>query len=183
MRAYFHSFAAVVMLMTISAARAIPVYGTFSGIVTYSSDASDGYYSFAYGTPVTGSYEYTPDLLVGGSTEFADPTASYQININGQYLQSWGGNLLNLSVDANGVPVSGSGIASWDLHLASGSAGMDAGVYFILTQVTYSEPSPSYPAAVPDTASTACLTGIAMLSLGAFGHLISRPRKTRPSAR
>ncbi|HEX4350588.1 MAG TPA: hypothetical protein VH251_09375 [Verrucomicrobiae bacterium] len=182
MRAYFHSFAAVVLLMTISAAKAIPVYGTFSGIVTYSAQTSDGYYTFAYGTPVTGSYEYSPDLLIGGSTAFADPTAYFQIDINGQYLQSWGGNLLNLSVDANGVPVSGSGIASWDLHLASGSAGMDAGVYFIDAQVTYSTPSYADPA-VPDTASTACLTSVAMLSLIAFGRLISRPRKDRTSAR
>jgi len=179
MRAYFHSFAAVLLLLTISAAKAIPVYGTFSGIV---DETAGGYYSFAYGTPVTGIYEYTPALLTGNSTAFADPTAYFQININGQYLQSWSGDLLNLSVDANGVPVSGSGIASWDLHLASDSAGMDAGEYFILAQVTYS--TPSYEnAAVPDTASTLCLTGIAMLGLAVFRRLISRPRKDRTSAR
>ena len=180
MRAFFHSFAAVLLLMTISAAEAIPVYGTFSGIV---DETGGGYYSYAYGTPVTGIYEYTPAFLTGGSTAFADPTAYYQIDINGQYLQSWSGDLLNLSVDANGVPVSGSGIASWELHLASGgSAGMDAGEYFILAQVTYSTPSYNNPA-LPDGASTACLTGIAMLSLIVFGRLISRPRKNRASAR
>jgi len=182
MRAYFHSFAAVLLLMTISAARAIPVYGTFSGVVTYSAKTSDGYYNYADGTPVTGTYEYTPSLLIGGSTDFSDPTAFFQININGTELYSWFGNNLNLTVGANGAPVSGSGAGVWNLFLSSGSEGMNATEYSIDAQVVYSTPTTT-SATVPDTASTACLTGVAMLSLAVFGRLISRPRKDRTSAR
>jgi len=171
--------------MTISAAKAVPVYGTFSGFVTYSANNGDGYYYYPDGTPVTGTYEYSPDLLVGSSTAHSDPTAYFQININGHEIYSWIGNNLNLSVDANGVPVSGSGDGAFDLFFGtygSGDVGMTTGYYTIDAQVTYSTPSdPS--ATVPDTASTSCLTGVAMLCLAVFGPLISRSRKVRPSVR
>jgi hypothetical protein len=169
--------------MAISPAKAIPVYGTFSGFVTYSAKTSDGYYYYPDGTPVTGTYEYSPDLLIGGSTDYSDPTAYFQININGQEIYSWFGNNLDLSVDANGMPVSGSGAGVWNLFLHSGgSEGMNATEYSILAQVTYSTPS-STPATVPDIASTSCLTGIAMLSLAVFGRLTFHSRKDRPNAR
>jgi hypothetical protein len=184
-RAYFHSFAAVLLVMTISAAKAVPVYGTFSGFVTYSAKTGDGYYYYPDGTPVTGTYEYTPTLLTGGSTEWADPTAHFQININGKDLLAWSGNNLNLSVDANGVPLSGNGDGAFDLFLgtsALGDVGMTTGYYIVDAQVTYSTPS-STPATVPDIASTSCLTGIAMLSLAVFGRFAPKLRKVQPSAR
>jgi hypothetical protein len=172
--------------MAILPAKAIPVYGTFSGSVTYSAQASGGYYYYPTGTPVTGTYEYTPALLIGGSTKFADPTAYYQVNINGQEFYSWSGDNLNLIVDANGVPVSGTAVGAWDLFLGTyspGGVGMTAsGIYSIGAQVTYSTPSTA-PSTIPDTASTSCLTGIAMLTLAAFGRLSSGPRKGRPVAR
>ena len=185
MRAYFHSFAAATLLViTISAAKAIPVYGTFTGIVTYSANTGDGYYYYPDGTPVTGTYGYSPDLLIGGSTKNSDPTAYFQVDINGKDVFTWSGNNLNLSVDANGVPVSGSGDGVFDLFFGtygSGDVGMTTGYYTIDAQVTYSTPSdPS--SVVPDAASTACLAGMAMLSLAVFGRFISRPRKDRPNA-
>jgi hypothetical protein len=171
--------------MTISAAKAVPVYGTFSGFVTYSANNGDGYYYYPDGTLVTGTYEYSPDLLIGGSTAHSDPTAFFQISINGQELYSWSGNNLNLSVDANGMPLSGSGAGAFNLFLGtygSGDVGMTTGYYIIDAQVTYSTPSDP-GAMVPDPASTSCLMGVAMLCLAVFGRLISRSRKVRPSAR
>jgi hypothetical protein len=171
--------------MTISAAKAVPVYGTFSGIVIHSAITSDGYYNYAYGTPVTGTYEYSPTLLTGNSTHYSDPTASFQISVDGQELYSWSGNNLNLSVDANGMPVSGSGAGVWDLFLNTfgpGTMSVDVAEYSISAQVIYSAPSdPS--AMVPDTASTSCLMGVAMLCLAVFGRLTFHSRKDRPSAR
>jgi hypothetical protein len=170
--------------MTISEAKAVPVYGTFSGFVTYSANNGDGYYYYPDGTPVSGTYEYSPDLLIGGSTKNSDPTAYFQININGKDLFAWSGNNLNLSVDANGVPLSGSGDGAFDLFFGTygpGNVGMTTGYYIVDAQVTYSTPS-SMPSTVPDTASTSCLAGIAMLSLAVFGRFISRPRKDQPSA-
>jgi hypothetical protein len=185
MQKYVLSFVAVSLLMAVSPARAIPVSGTFSGIVTFSAGTSGDYYYYPAGTPVTGTYEYTPALLNDGSTGFADPTASFQVDINGQDF-GWSGDFLDLSVDANGMPVSGSGIGVWDLFLGiygPGFVGMNAsGIYSISAQVTYSTPSTT-PPTVPDAASTSCLTGIAMLALAVFGRLSSRPRKDRPAAR
>jgi hypothetical protein len=182
MRTCVLSVVAVLLLLAMSPARAIPVSGTFSGMVTFSAGSSGDYYYYPAGTEVTGMYEYTPALLTGGSTAFADPTAYFEMDINGQKF-SWSGNNLGFSVDANGEPVSGNGIAAWDLFLGTygpGFVGMNAsGIYSISAQVTYSTPFTT-PSTVPDTASTACLTGIAMLALAVFRRLSSW--KNRPVA-
>jgi hypothetical protein len=185
MQKYVLSFVAVSLLMAVSPARAIPVSGTFSGIVTFSAGTSGDYYYYPAGTPVTGTYEYTPALLNDGSTDFADPTAFFQVDIDGLVF-GWSGDNLNFLVDANGVPVSGSAVGVWDLFLGTyspGGVGMTAsGIYSIGAQVTYSTPSTT-PPTVPDAASTSCLTGMAMLTLAVFGRLSSRSRKDRPAAR
>ena len=171
--------------MAVSPAKAIPVYGTFSGFVTYSAKTSDGYYYYPDGTQVTGTYEYTPTFLSGNSTHYSDPTAFFQVSINGQQFYTWSGNNLNLSVDANGMPLSGSGAGVFDLFFGtygSGDVAMTTGYYIIDAQVTYSTPSDPSPM-VPDIASTSCLMGVAMLCLAVFGRLTFHSRKDRPSAR
>lgn len=166
-------------MIAISSATAIPVYGTFSGTLT-SVGGVFGYYGyppFAVGDTVTGTYEYTPALLTGGSTDFSDPTADFSISINGTPVLDYPGSNLNLVVGANGEPVSGSGVGGYDLFIgvySPGDLGMvQDGIYTMAAQVTYSTPS----ATVPDTASTLCLSGIAMLSLAVFGRLSFHPWK------
>ena len=177
MRTYRQLFGAALLLITISSAKAVPIYGTFSGIVT-SVFGTGGYPPCADGDTVTGIYEYTPALLTGGATDFSDPTANFQININGTPFAGWSGNSLNLIVGANGEPVSGSAAGGWQLFLGTygpGDVGMTAAVYSIGAEVTYSTPS----ATVPDTASTFFLSGIALLSVAVFGRLTSRLRSSR----
>jgi len=183
MKAGLYSFALALLLLTISSAKAVPVYGTITGTVT-SVTGENGYPPFGAGTPVTGSYEYTPSLLIGGSTEFQDPTAYYLLYIDG-YEFLFPDGLLNMTVGADGEPVSGRGATSWDLFLGStapgtGTVSMNAeGIDFIDAEVTYSSPSTT----IPDTASTSCLAGIAMLGLAVFGRFTSQFRKVQPSAR
>ena len=180
MKACLYLFGAGLLLFTMSSAKAVPVYGTITG----TADAFGGYPQLGANTPVTGFYEYTPAFLNSGSTDWQDPTAEFYLNIAGYLFIFQGGNL-NMTVGANGEPVSGSGDALWDLSLGSfapgtGTVNMNAfGEYFVSAGVTYSTPSTT----IPDTASTACLTGIAMLSLAVFGRFPSQLRKERASAR
>ena len=170
-------FAAALVLMTVSSAKAVPVYGTITGTVV-GVTSGDGWPPFGVGTPVTGFYQYTPANLVGGST-ISDPTEEYYLNIAGIGFGYGSGNL-NMTIGANGEPVSGLGSAGIDLIIESpsGVALNLASLDIIDVGVTYLTPSTT----VPDTASTSCLAGIAMLSLAVFGRLTSQSRKDQPSA-
>jgi hypothetical protein len=151
--------AAALWLTAITPAGAIPVDGTFSGVVT---GTGGGLVSYPVGTIVTGSYGYDPALLNGNQTSYTDPSVFFLINIGGQMFANYTPQTSGLSfwVDENGIPVFGSAGQSWDLYINGDSLGLSTfGDNYINAQVTYSTPS------VPDAGTTSFLMGIALSGL------------------
>jgi hypothetical protein len=153
--------AVALLLMAISPVAAIPVHGTFNGVVTGVNGSGAAY---PIGTPVTGSYGYDPDLLDGNQTTYNDPSVFFFINIGGQpfayYLPLLSG--LSFSVDANGMPVFGGAAGVWDLYISGNFLGLRTGPgssFYINSQVTYDAPT------VPDAGTASFLMGIALASV------------------
>jgi hypothetical protein len=147
-------FVAALLVISSSPTGAIPVYGTFSGAVT---GTGGGLVSYPVGTPVTGSYGYDTDRS----------WYDFLVNIDGQPFAGWSSHNysgLSFTVDANGMPVSGSAAGLWDLYIGSGGylRLSTFGDNYINAQVTYSTPS------VPDAGTTSFLMGIALSGLVVF---------------
>jgi hypothetical protein len=150
MKKYLPALAAALLLIAISPAGAIPIYGAFSGEVT---GTGGGLVSYPVGTPVTGNYGY----------DTAVPWYNFVVDIAGQPFAGWdySPSGLSFSVDANGFPVSGSAGGTWDLYINSGGVlGLSTfGNNYISAQVTYSTTS------VPDASATWFLMCVALSGL------------------
>ncbi len=165
-------------MAAISPVAAIPMHGTFSGTVT----GTNGWVvSYPLGTLVTGSYGYDSDLLNGNHTSYSDPSVFFQINMDGLAFAGYtpGTSGLGFSVDANGMPVSGSAGQLWDLYIGSGGflsliSGLGPDNNRIIAQVTYNTP------VVPDAGTTIFLLGMAWVSLVFVRHFLAGQAARRP---
>lgn len=160
--------AAALLLAAVPPVVAIPVHGTFCGVVT----EVNGGGIYPVGTTVTGSYGYDPDFMNGNQTgSFTDPSVFFLINLGGQpfayYIPLLSG--LSFSVDAKGIPMFGSAASTWNLSLgAGGFLGLFGGPgdSYYRSLITYEAPT------VPDATTSCFLLGIAWASVAGFRRCI-----------
>jgi hypothetical protein len=104
------------------------VYGTVSGVVTTVSDPLHELQT-TVGMSVWGTFAYDYDLLSApdalGNRTIAgnDPNAYFSIQSSGGDGAGAGDDLLTLTVTANGLPYSGSGLGEPDLGIGPSSVG------------------------------------------------------------
>ena len=169
MRTYLVSIASSLLLLSTSSVEANNiVFGEFSGVLVSSSG---GYpFPYAVGDPVTGTFRYDRDLLVGGGTfGRLDPSLEFSVNIDGQPFirfspyQLPDGRLIAPSfgfyVDANGFPSEGNGASAFDVYISGGFIGFSSYGNGGAAQVTYSI------IGIPDGGATSILLGVAWTSL------------------
>jgi hypothetical protein len=169
MKNWLPFLAAVLLLTAVSPVAAIPVHGTFGGVVTEVNGVGGIY---PVGTTVAGSYGYDSALLNGNQTgSFTDPSVFFFVSLNGQpfayYIPLLSG--LSFSVDASGVPMFGSAASTWNLALGEGGfLGLFGGPgdSYYRSRIIYDAPT------VPDATTTSCLMGIALASLAGFRRVI-----------
>ena len=148
MKKHLSSFAAALLLVSISPLHATTISGTFSGVVTGKGGVI---FPYALGAPVAGTFHYDSNPLV--------VDYSFVVEIDGEGFAGWNSllNGLSFSVDANGFPQFGHAAGLWDLGINGGNLGfVTFGDNYGSAQVTY---------ATPDAGTTLSLMGIVLAGL------------------
>lgn len=173
MKKLFPSLVALFLWLAIVPAHAtLIVYGVIYGTVTYSSPGL----TTTVGMPVSGTFSYDYDLLSAPNSSgdrtvnSDDPNASFTLSggfgEGGAYFFTLGRGLGGLTVDANGLPYSGTGAGGWDAFIGHSSVTL---AYYLDPSVDFSANVTYTITGVPDAGATWFLLGI-----GLAGAMIAR---------
>jgi hypothetical protein len=134
------------LLLSVSAAQATPIRGTFTGVVTYSANP---YWPFVEGTPAWGLFGYDTDYL-SAPDEFGnryvlqspDPYAGFFVGVIANVAVGIASDSGSLLIGPNGLPLSGNGIGYFDISVGPKGFGFAASDFSTVVTVegTYSLP-------------------------------------------